>query len=444
MSITIISQKGQGMKVKIPYGAEEETFSVPRHARTVPIRFKRAEVPKDAKAEIRRALDYPVGCARIEQQVKPGERVCIISDDITRPTPVRLILEELLPRLKGAGIRSEDIFIVMALGSHRPMTEEEIITKVGKEIAGEYRIFNSEFRNPEELLDMGRTESGAVIQVSKKVMDSDVRIGIGNIVPHPAMGWSGGAKILYPGVTSEDTVIQFHLMQGLARQNLFGMEECPVRLEVERWTDKIGLHYIINTVLTQEMQLYYVSAGHYIEAHREGVSYAKKVWGGFIEEKADVAVVSSYPTDLDYWQATKGYLCGQRGVKEGGTIILVTPCTEGVGPHPEYVDDIGNDDAQSLLEKVQKGEKGKGDVLALCIGACVSWIRRNYRLVTVSDGLSREEMDRANIKYYPRKELEKAVWEACEGIPNPVILTVSHGGEMVLSVENEIMKDGGK
>ncbi len=431
------------MRVKIPYGEREAEFLVPEGARLIKPEFREIGMPVDAREEIRRSLDHPVGCKRIEQQVRPGQRICIISDDITRPTPVKLILEELLFRLEGAGVGREDIFIVMALGSHRPMTEEEIVRKVGKKIAETYKVFNSQFRDPKELLDMGKTESGAVVRVSRKVMDSDVRIGIGNIVPHPAMGWSGGAKILYPGVTSEDTVIQFHIMQGTAQQNLFGMDECPVRLEVERWTDKIGLDFIVNTVLDQEQRLYRAVAGHYIKAHRKGVAYAKEVWGGFVKEKADVAVVSSYPADIDYWQATKGYLCGQRGVRDGGCIILVTPCPEGAGPHPEYMDCIGNDDAQELLEKVRRGEKVDGDILALCIGACVSWIRKHYKLVTVSDGLRGEELKRAAVEYYPLSRLGQAVEDACEGIDNPVIVTLSHGGEMVLSVENKHAENGG-
>lgn len=416
----------------IPYGAETLSFSLPEHSTVEIARPPKVAPAPDPAFEIRQALDSPIGCLPLERMIKPGQRVCIISDDITRPTPCKTILEELLPRIHKAGVPEEDVFIVMALGSHRPMTHEEIVQKLGSEIAARYRVVNSEFERDEGLLDLGKSPTGATVRVSRNVMESDIRIGLGNIVPHPAMGWSGGAKILYPGVTSEDTVVQFHMLQGLAEEVLFGMDECYVRLEVEQWADVIGLHYIVNTVMTPDLALYKAVAGHPIAAHRQGVAYAKEACGVKLEEPADVIVVSSYPVDIDYWQATKGYLCAARGAKEGASIVLATPCPEGVGPHPEYVQHVGDDNAREKLLRLQRGEPIEGDRLALSVGACVSRIRQMYQLITVGDGLTAEELGRARIRHYPKAQLQQAVTDACAGYQNPRVLIITHGGETVV------------
>ena len=417
---------------KIPYGEKILNFEIPENIEVFTATVPNVACPEDPYLEINRALDNPIGTEKIENIVKPENRVCIICDDITRPTPVKEILEVMLKRLMDAGVTKENIYIVIALGSHRYMTKEEMIRKVGEEIYRDFKVLNSEFKDPEGLLDMGYSKTGAKIYVSRSVMDSDVRIGIGNIVPHPAMGWSGGGKILYPGVTDEVTVAQFHIQQGLANENLFGLDDCFIRLEVEKWVDTIGLHFIVNTVLTPDKKLYKAVAGHYVKAQREGVKYAKQVCGAKLKKPCEVVIVSSYPADLDYWQATKGYLSGAHGAVKDGTIILVTPCPEGIGPHPEYADCIGNDKAEELLFDMQEGKPVPGDPLALCIGTCVSKIRQKYKLVTVSDGLSPDGMKRAAVKHYPVEKLSKAVADALAQYENPSVLIIPHGGETVL------------
>lgn len=417
---------------KIPYGEQTLSFEIPTGGEVFSVSLPKVTCPADPSLEITRALDNPIGTDKIERMVKPQDRVCIICDDITRPTPVKDILEALLKRLLDAGVAHENIYIVIALGSHRYMTQSEMIKKVGEEIFQNYRVLNSEFKDPKGLMDMGYSKTGAKIFVSRSVMDSDIRIGIGNIVPHPAMGWSGGGKILYPGVTDEVTVAQFHIQQGLANENLFGMDDCFIRLEVEQWVDTIGLHFIVNTVLTPDKKLYRAVAGHYVQAQRVGVAFAKEVCGAKLEKPCEVVVVSSYPADLDYWQATKGYLCGARGATRDGTIILVTPCPEGIGPHPKYVDCIGNDKAEELLLNMRDGKPVEGDPLALCIGTCVSKIRQKYKLVTVSDGLTPSEMRRADMAHYTIGNLSQAVADAMLQYENPSVLIISHGGETVL------------
>ncbi|MDD6877846.1 MAG: nickel-dependent lactate racemase [Clostridiaceae bacterium] len=422
------------MKVKLPYGADRTVeFAVPDACFDGMLAPRPVLPAPDPAAEIARAIDSPIGTPTLDRIVREGTRVCVICDDISRPTPVSAILPVLLERLHRAGVRREDVQIVMALGSHRYMTEDEMRGRVGEEIYGRYRVKNSEFRDPEKLLHVGVTGDGVDIVVTRDVMDADVRIGIGNIVPHPVMGWSGGGKILFPGVTGEHTVAQFHMLGGLSDERLVGLENNPVRTRMESWVPTIGLHFIVNTVLDAGMRIVRVVAGDYVQAHRAGVETAKRVMCCPMKRKADVIVVSSFPADEDFWQSGKGFCNAEGGLRGAdSTMILVSPNTEGMGPHAEYGACFGRDDSGELLRRLYRGENVPGDPLALAVGTSMSKMRRRCRMVVVSDGVTRGEIEGCGIAYYPLRELQKAVDDTLARYESPVVAAVSHGGEFLL------------
>ncbi|NLV58997.1 MAG: nickel-dependent lactate racemase [Clostridiales bacterium] len=389
------------MEHRIRYGHQELSFQIPQGCRFAAIHPKPVSAAPDAQAEIRRALDQEIG-ASLASLASPGKRVCIICDDISRPTPVSTIVPLLLHRLTTLGVQKEAIYFVLALGSHRRMTHQEVEHKLGAEIAGDFAVYQSSFADPSELLDLGHTEDGAVIEVYRRVMDSDVRIGIGNIVPHNTLGWSGGSKILFPGVTSEETVSKFHMRAMMPRdERIFGNVNNSVRRDVETWTEKIGLHYIINTVLTGEQALYRAVAGHHVLAHRQGVEYARDVFSVPAPYAADIVLVDSYPSDCDFWQGTKGFNAADVVVRDGGSAILVSPFYEGVGPHPEYPVMVGRDDASSLLDAlIARGPSAAPgmDPLAVAVGALISRMRQRFDMYVYSDGVEDALLESARIR----------------------------------------------
>lgn len=423
------------MRLKIPYGSDAEAvFTIPDenyYGMLEPLPVAPAD---DPRREIARAIDNPLGCPSLKEIVKGNRRVNIICDDISRPTPVDVILPVLIEKLKTIGVGADNIKIVMALGSHRYMTEDEMRRRVGDAIYSEYRVVNSEFKNPDNLVDLGLAPDGVRIFASKEAMDSDIRIGIGNIVPHPVAGWSGGGKILFPGVTGEKTVSQFHMKSGMADISWFGMDDCPSRLSMEAWVDTIGLHFIINTVLTPKMEIYKVVAGHYVKAQRRGVEYAKVALGCKMEKRVDIVVVSSFPADVDFWQSAKGMCSAEHALKMDGTgtIILVSPNHEGIGPHEEYLKFFGMDDAGEKLERLFRGEPVDGDPLALSVGTSMSKMRRRVNLVMVTDGLSRADVERCRIEHYPLSGLQLAINDAIARYAHPSVAVASHGGELFI------------
>ena len=417
--------------VDIPASGKSYSLRIPDNGHVTIAQAPQFSNLSDPHDIIHEALDNPIGTSRIEDMVKPGDRICIISDDITRPTPVYLILEDLLPRLLKAGIAKQDIFFVMALGSHRHMTREEIIAKLGQNVVEEYKVFNSEFRAPEMLVEVGSSPMGTPIRVFKPAMEADFRIAIGNIIPHGCMGWSGGAKSLYPGITAEDIVSEFHVMQGFQDGIVYGMDDCPVRLAVEEWTKNIGLHFIINTSLTGDFKIYKVVAGDYVAAHRVGVSNSKKSLGVPIKRRPNIVVTSSYPTDQDMWQCTKGVYGGGRIISNGGSMIVLAPCVEGIGPHKHFPEHLGlKDGLPKLKARVEAGETGE-ELLSMAVGVSIAKLHSYCTVYWLTDGCTEEEVTPSHFCWHREDEIQAVFDMVYAQYETPEILIIPIGGELL-------------
>ena len=415
--------------VDIPSSKKNYPLRIPDNGRVMVASTPEFHDLPDQKDLVREALDNPIGTSRIEEMVKPGNKICIISDDVTRPTPVYLVLEELLPRLLNAGIEKKDICFVMALGSHRRMTREEMAIKLGQNIVDEYTVFNSEFSDPELLVEVGTSQMGTPIRVFKPAMEADFRIAIGNIIPHGCMGWSGGAKILYPGITSEDIVSEFHVMQGFQDGIVYGMDNCPVRLAVEEWTKNIGLHFIINTSLTGEFKIYKVVAGDYVQAHRTGVENSKKTLGVPIKCRPNIVVTSSYPTDQDMWQCTKGIYGGGRVISEGGTIIVLAPCVEGVGPHKTFPTNLGLLNGVPILQaRIDAKETGE-DLLSMAVGVSTAKLHKYCTVHWLTNGCSEEEVKPSKFIWHREDDIQAVFDQVYAQYEDPDVLIIPIGGE---------------
>lgn len=386
-------------EIGIPYGQKTLYIRLPRK-NLADVLVPRPVAPvADEAAEVERALRKPIGAPTLTEIVRPSDKVALICEDITRPTPLATILPPVLEQLHRIGVPKRNIRIIMALGSHRPMTSEEIRSKVGEFIYEQYEIKNSEFRDPRRLRDLGFAPQGVRVWIDREALETDIRVGVGSIAPHPVAGYTGGAKIIYPGVAGEETVAHFHLRAALLGRNVYGEVDNPVRQEMETWVDTVGLHFIINSILTVDGKVYRVVAGHYVHAHREGAKLSQRVYCVKSTREADAVIVSSAPLDLDLWQASKALIAADRIVKKEGTIVLVTPCYEGQGPHPTFLDYCGSQNIRELLREAQRGSFAPQEILPLSVGALVSYVRERVQVAVVSDGLTRKDAKRAGFLY---------------------------------------------
>ena len=203
---------------------------------------------------LKEALDRPIGTPPLEQLVRREDRVLIIIDDYTRPTPTQIILPVLIDRLNKAGIPDSRITIMTAAGTHRPMTKEELTAKCGENVFGRIHVLNHEFDRMENLVDLGKTPNGTDIHINRLVLDSDFIISVGNIIPHAYAGFSGGSKSIQPGVSGELTTNQTHYLTERLKINRkpgmnLGNANNPIRQEMDEVARKVALRFIVNTVL---------------------------------------------------------------------------------------------------------------------------------------------------------------------------------------------------
>ena len=293
---------------------------------------------------IQEAINNPIGCPPLRKLVKSGQKIVIIVDDYTRMTPIHKFLPLVLEELHFAGARKEDIKIIFALGTHRPMSQEEIINKVGPQIAKEYQFVNIPSTNKRELEYLGESSNHIPAWVNRTVVKADFRIGLGMITPHLDVGFSGGAKIILPGVCGTDTVNTFHARSADLSENQLGVIKSPLRLALEEFVcNRIPLNFIVNVVVTLNDEIYQCVAGDCILAHRAGIQFAQKSFGTPVKHRYPIVIANSYPYHQDLWQSQKGMWCGDLLTEDGGTLILLTQALEGNGNYPLYPSYIGMD-----------------------------------------------------------------------------------------------------
>jgi len=382
------------MQVTLPYG-KEKIVTMEISNKNLYFVTDRTEVPalKSPEEEIRRGLGNPIGSPPFSEMVKPEDRVVVLGDDITRPTPQDMIIPVLLNELSVTGVPDENIEVIIALGTHRYMNEKEIKAKYGDEVVERVPVINHDYKDLKNLIDLGKTESGIPINVNKKVYDADFVIGVGNIVPHCYAGWGGGGKIIQPGVCGEETTAMTHIMAGKVRpvSKLIGRLNHKVKEEIDAVALKAGLNLIVNTVLNQVDKVAHVVVGDPVKAFREGVKAAENIYCPAVPGRADIVIVSSYPADIDFWQASKPLDYASVAVKKGGTIILVTPCPDRISPmHPIFGEraTLGYDENLKAIESRELDDLVAGGALLLH-----AQILERAEVICYSDGLSEEDKE---------------------------------------------------
>jgi nickel-dependent lactate racemase len=294
----------------------------------------RGRVP-DISEELASGLAKPIGAPPLADLCRGKNSVAVVVDDISRPTPAHLFIGDLLGALTGAGIDEERITLVTATGTHRAMTAEEMETKVGGEVAGRYGWVNHDCRDDRQLASLGRTSLGTPVRINRLVADADLVLLVGTIEPHPHAGFGGGYKNILPGVAGVDTVGRNHLLS--AKPGNFSMvgwepEKNPMRLDLEEAGRMLRPPcFMVNTVLSPELEVVRIVAGDPVEAHREGMTTARSLYGVEIEERADVVITSSHPMDHDLRQGVKAVANTFMAAKEGGLVIAAMRCLSGKG-----------------------------------------------------------------------------------------------------------------
>ncbi|MEM2123211.1 MAG: nickel-dependent lactate racemase [Candidatus Bathyarchaeia archaeon] len=356
-------------------------------------------VVEDPYRGVETALRNPISHSGIKESVKKGDKVVILGDDITRPTPCGKLIPPILDLLNEAGVPDRNIKIIVSTGTHRPLTIEEFRRKFGDEAFKRVEIINHDFKDKEKLAYMGVTPLGTPIWVNREFYQADFKIGLGAIIPHP-FGWGGGGKIVEPGICGLETIYKVHrLAASFSIHGLIGDSENPVRREIDEVALQAGLDLIVNVVMGADGKILGLYAGDVVKAHREGVKLAEKIYRPGAPARTDIVIVGSpsLAVNIDYWQAVKGALAASCLVKEGGTIIMATPCYEGIPieSHPE-ISRIGALPYDQALREIDKG--GYMDPSLPGFIAIHGQVRDKSEVMIFSDHLSERDCELLGLK----------------------------------------------
>lgn len=302
-----------------------------------------APVVADVQREIARALARTFGVPRLGDLVEAArsraanQKVVIVMDDGSRPTPVARILPEVLAEMQRCGQPMENITLLPALGLHRPMTADEIERRAG--VSG-LKFENPDCDDPGKLVSLGTTSRGTPVLINKTVAEADLVVSIGCIEPHIIASFGGGYKNIVPGVAGRATVAHNHgLNCSGATFNMVGqpVERNAMRLDLEEAAGMLAKQshrpelFIVNAILNHNQEIVQVVAGHPVDAHRAGIRVSGGMYGVKVPRPADVVITSSHPMDSDLRQGVKALANTIRAVKPGGVIMTLVRAEEGVG-----------------------------------------------------------------------------------------------------------------
>ena len=287
----------------------------------------------DPEGILGQLLRGPCAGPPLSERVRGCRRVLVLCDDATRATPTVRLLPPLLEALKDGGVSDEGVRVLFATGSHRPVTEREAEEKLGPSLVRRLRWDSHRMTDP--LLRLGVTSGGTSVEVNPLLGEADLVVALGSVVPHRFCGWSGGGKMVLPGVSGEASILRTHWMQAEDRRICLGSSENRALEEIREAALLAGLAFLVQAVGDGEGRLASLHAGPLVPVHREAIDAARRTLGVSCVP-AEVVVAEAWPEDRDLWQAGKALYAAELAVRPGGLVILVADLPEGLGEHRAY------------------------------------------------------------------------------------------------------------
>jgi nickel-dependent lactate racemase len=304
----------EGMELQFPEGWEVQESRMAGH-----------DTPPLGEERVAECLQKPLGTKPLKEMAIGKKQVVIIFDDLARPSPTSKIIPHIVDELHKVGIQDHQIRFVAASATHSAMHQEDFVKKLGRDIVTRFHIYS---HNPyENLVDIGTTSSGIPILINREVMECDLKIGIGTLTPHEGAGFSGGAKIILPGVAGIDTVYQHHSRfpgpgtDSSAKQNNLSVEGNPFRKDIEEAARMAGLDFNVDLVVNNRREIIGVFAGDFILQHGAGSKYAKSVYASPIVRASDIVVANAYPMEN---QMMRSIWPARVSLKKGGFFVVVS------------------------------------------------------------------------------------------------------------------------
>ncbi len=323
------------MKVNFEYDRDGLEVTLPEHNLLAVVEKELPDPEGESAWKVAEALARPWDTPPLADLARGARTACVLIPDITRPVPLRLILPPLLEALEAGGLQRENILLLIATGLHRPNEGAELEEMIGAEIAARYRVENHAALDGPAHVNLGMTRNGTRALVDRRLVEADLRVTVGLVEPHFMAGFSGGRKLVCPGVCAEETIHAFHGYEILNSPTATNcrLEGNPVHAMSTEIAWMAGIHFSVNVVIDARRRLRAVAAGALEPAFHAACTAAADLTVVEVSGKADVVVVSGggYPLDTTWYQAIKGLVAAEAVVKPGGVIIQAAGLRDGVG-----------------------------------------------------------------------------------------------------------------
>jgi nickel-dependent lactate racemase len=381
---------------------------------------------------VQKALENPIQSAPLNEKLSPSDTIAIIVEDITRASPKKPIMRALTAHLEACGIKRQNITVVIALGTHRALSKDEMTRTYGEDIVARYTFINHDCYANDQV-PVGKLKTGCTVKINRHVVEAGFRIGVGSIFPHNMNGYGGGGKILFPGVADFESIREHHLKYRFHASLGLGKTDGNVFYEeVSALAQSGRLNFILNSVLDHRDDLYDIVAGHPLEAHRSGIQTCESIISKQFAKKADVTIVSAFPY-TEGPQILKPLAPAGMVTREGGCIILAA---DGKGNLPDqFVSDLGQyrqSDKKRLQAEIRKKFESSRLILPNCpielnmAGATALKAQSKFKVIIASENYPAEKIDQMG--FIHAGNLEEALDTAKGLMPAAEVHVLPSGG----------------
>ena len=326
----------QSKEVKLLYGKNGITLNIQDDWNANIIRKPLMPIIDDISGEVNKALNNPINSLSIDKISSKGKSVCILLCDITRPVPNKLFLKQIIIKFINAGISADNILIIIATGLHRPASQDEINEIIGSSwVLKNIKIENHFARDDSMHKNIGTTKQGNIVKLDKRFVDADIKIATGLVEPHFMAGYSGGRKVIAPGIAHADTITTFHSARYMENPNATSCNliNNPLHEDQLEIVNMIGQVYAINCVIDEERNLSYINFGEIISSHMKAVNFVSSFAKVKCNNSYNTIITSAAGAPLDgtFYQTVKGMVTPLEILKKGGDLIITSECSEGLG-----------------------------------------------------------------------------------------------------------------
>ncbi len=419
------------MKIRLAYGRDGLDVDFPRDRTTVIEPRQAPPLPAPAAALVA-ALRSPVAGPPLRDLARPGQTVAISVCDITRPQPRREMVGALLRALRGI-VPPRDVTILIATGTHRANTPDELRSMLGEELLGACRVINHDARDESSLVDLGMSGERVPTRLCRHWLEADLRITTGFVEPHFFAGFSGGPKMVAPGLAGLDTVLTLHdaARVGHPRSTWGIIDDNPMHRDIRAIAARPEAkpHFSVDVLLDRRQRITHVFAGELFAMHREACEAARSIAMQPTAGRFEIVVTtnSGYPLDQNLYQAVKGMSAAAQVVADCGTILCAAECSDGIPDHGRYAELLAAGDSPAeLLEQIEARPQTEPDQWQVQVQAL---IQRRARVLVKASGLTARQVAAAHFE--PVHDIGEAVGELMAATPASRICVLPEGPQTI-------------